>query len=244
MVSDARVFRHTGEIVGRPNSSVKLRVERHGDGVYELKELRFKRVPGVCGGEQSNEISLGIGRSVTAKSSGRFRRSFENKDGAVLAVGGRVLRNGRVVRGNLRTSRFDAGDETCKVDKVRFKTHSVPEKECGEFLHAQHSEVCLRLRGGHRPTRISSFRFDGLPVACDNGSAVPATGAAVGIPIARDGRFKTNDGKITGPFNHERILIKGVIAPSRARRASGTVELSYRNRRGISCGTGPLAWEA
>lgn len=87
---DARVFRHTGEITGRPNSAVEMRVQRLSDGSYRLDRLRFRRVPGTCGGDPSNEVSLRVGRPVSTKPSGRFRQSFENKDGAVLAVSGRV----------------------------------------------------------------------------------------------------------------------------------------------------------
>lgn len=121
------MFRHRGRIIGDQNSFVQMRLTRRGQDRFTIKDFKVKRAVGRCAG-RNDRISLVINGSLTGKPGTHFRHRIKSSTGGgALVFSGRILRGGRTVLGHLKTGRFDAGEEFCRVPSKRFRTHAIPQ---------------------------------------------------------------------------------------------------------------------
>jgi hypothetical protein len=123
----AKTLKHSGSIVGDPESKVKLAVVKSDGKPRAVRNMRFRNVLADCK-QGDRRIDITPDRSpVKLSKRGRFNETYEvGSDKSELNVRGRVKRRGKRVTGKLDSEYFtvatDMGNARCRVVDLAFRT--------------------------------------------------------------------------------------------------------------------------
>ncbi len=117
----SKKIRHSGAVVGVPDSTVTLRIGIKKGRPTKLSAFRATGVPTRCDtGEFLFEFTSLNPTRVTKK--GNFKERLKNPDGSKLTISGTVRKRGKQVSGYIRTNDFDSDGMSCRVAKQKFRT--------------------------------------------------------------------------------------------------------------------------
>ena len=122
----SKKIRHSGELVGVPDSKVTLRVSKNKGKPSKVSAFKASGVPTKCDkGDFLFRFQSLDPTTVTPK--GNFKEVLKNADGSKLTISGTVRNGGKKVSGFIRTNEFDAGETAghCMTPKTKFKTEKV-----------------------------------------------------------------------------------------------------------------------
>jgi hypothetical protein len=125
-IAAAGKIRHSGQIVGDPDSKITLRVTKKGG---EIKKISGFKANGVLIRCQSGngEFDFTISGSIPVNDKNGFKARLPNVENPdeKLRVTGKVKKGGKVVVGNIKTNELTQNGERCDVPKQRFNTKKV-----------------------------------------------------------------------------------------------------------------------
>ena len=116
-------IRHSGTIVGVPDSKVTLRISKNNGRPSKVSAFKAKGVPTKCdAGDFLFRFQSLDPTKVTKK--GNLKEVLKNADGSKLTISGTVRAHGKKVNGSLKTNDFDGGATagTCRTPKTKFRT--------------------------------------------------------------------------------------------------------------------------
>jgi hypothetical protein len=122
--ADAATIKHRGTLVGVPTAKVKFAVKKKEGDLKKIRSLTFKNIPVTCadgsGGTLDGQLrSFGLnGKRFTRKG----RISGPGIDNGTLRVAGKLRRNGKVAKGNVRAAFTSSGGVGCGTDNRPWKT--------------------------------------------------------------------------------------------------------------------------
>jgi hypothetical protein len=125
-IAMAAKIRHSGQIVGDPDSKITLRVTKKGS---EIKKVSGFKANGVLIRCQSGngEFNFTITGSIPVNDKNTFKARLPNDENPdeKLRITGKVKKGGKVVVGNIKTNQLPSNGENCDVPKQRFNTEKV-----------------------------------------------------------------------------------------------------------------------
>lgn len=121
--ASAKRIQHVGEIVGSPESKVRLRVTKKRGEIRKV--TGFKAAGALLRCERDDySLEFQITGAIRVGKRDKFKARVPSTDDPdeKLRVAGRVKRGGRRVVGSVKSNELDRDGDTCTVPKQRFRT--------------------------------------------------------------------------------------------------------------------------
>ena len=117
---------HSGNLVGKPASSVKLKVTKKGGDIKKVSGFKADGVNLRCP-KRNRSFKFSITGSIEVHANNRFKARVPNVDDPdeKVRVTGRVMKGGRKVVGNIKTTQLTIDGKKCDVPKQRYATKKV-----------------------------------------------------------------------------------------------------------------------
>ena len=122
----SKTIKQTGQIVGDQATFVKLRVKVSGGDPQKISGFSAKNVLTRCDGKKgrvNKRFSYSALDPISVDSSNGFNAILtDDSIGLKISLQGKVKRQGKAVKGTIKTNRFDLKNKVCKVPGQSFNT--------------------------------------------------------------------------------------------------------------------------